>query len=177
MTKDQYLEDLYQELQKYQADNTLKHVTEYDYIISDMLEETSIEEVIEKLGTSQELAQSIAEEFGYELKNTNQFEDPIINRKKRYTKHHSYELLAKVINILFVIGSIIFFLSYTISVISGLTIILIFGAIGFPLFFWILTLLAISIFVLSIYMLVLNLKNLLINNLVGNNQPLDSEVN
>lgn len=177
MTKEKYLEDLYQSLQKYEADSTLKHVTEYDYLISDMLEDSSIEEVIEKLGSSEDLAKSIAEEFGYELKKSNQFEDPIINRQKDYSNRNSYDLVAKIINIIFIIASIIFFLSFGISVLGALAAIFIFGLFGLSSTFWVLAVIAFSVFVFAIYMLVLNLKNLLVNRLVGDNQTTVSEVN
>lgn len=175
MSKEKYLEALYQALQQYEADSTLKHVTEYDYLISDMLEESSIEEVIEKLGSSEELARSIAEEFGYELKKSNQFEEPIINRKKDYSNRNSYDLVAKIINVIFIIGSVIFFLSFGVSIVGALTAIFVFGLLGLSSVFWLFAVIAFSIFIFAIYMLVLNLKNLLINRLVGNSQTV-SEV-
>lgn len=168
MSKDKYLEDLYRELQKYEADSVLKHVTEYDYLISDMLEDTSIEEVAEKLGSSEELAQSIAEEFGYQLKKTNQFEEPIISRKRDYSNRRDNSIFVKIINVVFVIGSIIFFTGF-ISTILGLSLFaLMFGIAGYASVLWsLLTILTFSIFIFSLYMLVLNLKNLLVNRLNG----------
>lgn len=168
MSKDKYLEDLYQELQKYEADSVLKHVTEYDYLISDMLEDSSIEEVIEKLGSSEQLAKSIAEEFGYPLKKTNQFEEPIISRKRDYSTRRDNSIFVKIINVVFVIGSIIFFTAF-ISTIIGLSLfVLMFGVAGYATVLWpLLTILTFSIFILSLYMIVLNLKNLLVNRLNG----------
>lgn len=178
MNKDLYLEQLYKELQKYNADSPLKHVTEYDYIISDMMEETTIEEVIAKLGTAEELATSIAEEFGYELNKTNQFEESILNRKvvskEKYSTPTNYAPLAKVINIIFVIASVIFFISYVLSIIGLFIFIALFGVISIPAMIWsLLALLAFSIFIFALYQLVRNLKNSLVNKLIGN----PSEVN
>lgn len=178
MNKDIYLEQLYKELQLYNTDSVIKHVTEYDYIISDMLEESTIEEVIEKLGTAPLLASSIAEEFGYELKKTNQFEDSILNRKvnnkEKYATTTNYAPVAKVINVLFVIASVLFFISYFVSVIGLFIFITLFGIVSIPAMVWsMLALLAFSIFIFALYQLVRNLKNLLVNKLTGN----PSEVN
>lgn len=169
MTKEKYLEDLYQELQKYEADSVLKHVTEYDYLISDMLDDATMEEVIEKLGSSTELASNIAEEFDYELKKTNQFEDPIISRKKDYSSRHDYSVFAKIINVGFLIVSIFFFFSYIVSIIGLLVFILIFGLVSLSTMIWLLlALIAFSVFVLALYMIVLNAKNLVVSRMFGN---------
>ncbi len=177
MTKEKYLEDLYQALQKYEADSTLKHVTEYDYLISDMLEESTIDQVIEKLGSSSDLAQSIAEEFGYELKKTNQFEEAILNRKQQYSKRNTYETLGKIIDVIFVIASVIFLFGYIISALGLLAFIFILGFVGLSSIFWILALLSFTIFVFSIYMIIRSLKNLLVNRLMGLDTPSVSGVN
>lgn len=167
MSKDKYLEDLYKELQKYEADSVIRHVTEYDYLISDMLEESSIDDVIEKLGSSAQLAQSIADEFGYTLKKRKQFEEPIISRKRDYSTHRDNSIFVKVINVLFAIGSIVFFTGF-ISAIFGLSVFVLLFFNGFAnILLPLLTILAFSIFVFSLYMLVLNLKNLLVNRLNG----------
>lgn len=170
MNKEMYLEQLYQELQKYDIDSALKHVTEYDYIISDMEDTEDFEAVIEKLGTGNELAASIAEEFGYELKRTNQFEDSILNKKvnskEKYSHRNTYAPLAKIIDILFVIGSIIFFLSYFITFAGLLVFILIFSVVSLPTMVWLLlSLVTLTIFVMALYMLVLNFKNMITNRL------------
>lgn len=168
MNKEKYLEELYQELQKYNADNVIKHVTEYDYLISDMLEESTMDEVIAKLGTSSELAKSIAEEFDYELKKNNQFGDPIISKKKDYTEINNNATLAKVVNILFIIASVFFFIFYFTSIFGVFIVIAFFGMVSFSTMFWLLlTLLAFSTLVFALYMLVLNLKNSLINRING----------
>lgn len=168
MNKEKYLEELYQELQKYNADNVIKHVTEYDYLISDMLEESTFDEVITKLGTSSELAKSIADEFDYELKKSNQYEEPIISKKKDYNDRTNNTTISKVINILFIIASVLFFIFYFTSVFGLFAIIAMFGLLSFSTLFWlVLTLLAGSTLVFALYMLVLNLKNLLINHLNG----------
>ncbi len=183
MTKEKYLEDLYQELQKYETDSTLKHVTEYDYLISDMLEDSSIEEVITKLGTSEELAASIAEEFDYNLKKSNQFEDPILNRKKDYSAYKNNDKIAKVINLAFKIVAIIFWIAYIVSALGTIIVFAIAGTLGLPTLFWYLTLGAFTIFVYALYKLIQNVKNLLVNRLIANNpntnydnNNIDSEV-
>lgn len=174
MNKDQYLEQLYAQLQKYDADSVIKHVTEYDYLISDMLEEASFEEVIDKLGTSQALAQSIAEEFGYNLKNTNQFEEPIFSRKKNYGAQSNNSGLIKFINISFILLSIFFFSSYFLTLLGILIIIATFAIFSIPTMLWsLLALLTFSAFIISVYMLILNLKNLFVNRLLKK----QSEVN
>ncbi len=170
MNKEMYLEQLYQELQKYDIDSALKHVTEYDYIITDMEDSENFETVIDKLGAPNELATSIAEEFGYELKNTNQFEDSILNKKvnskEKYSYKSSYAPLAKIIDILFVICSIIFFLSYFITFAGLLVFILLFSVASLPAMVWLLlSLVTITIFVMAIYMLLLNAKNWITNKL------------
>lgn len=170
MNKEMYLEQLYQELQKYDIDSALKHVTEYDYIISDMEDTENFDTVIEKLGSANELAISIAEEFGYKLKNANQFEDSILNKKVNHKEKSSYKKnyapVAKIIDIIFVIGSVIFFLSYFITFAGLLVFILLFSVVSIPTMIWLLlSLFTITIFVMAMYMLLLNAKNWVTNKL------------
>ncbi len=172
MNKDQYLEELYIKLGQYDIDSPLKHVTEYDYIISDMLEESTIEDVINQLGTPNDLATSIAEEFEYEFKNHKQFEEPIYNRKKKYNNTSSYSVLAKIINVLFAICSCLFFLTYGAMTISLLIIIGLLGIFSIPtMIFLMLSVIAFSIFVIALYMLIYNFKNMITNRLL----PMESE--
>ncbi|WOO86537.1 hypothetical protein RZE82_05335 [Mollicutes bacterium LVI A0039] len=171
MNKNTYLDSLYQELQKYDCDSVVKHVTEYDYIISDMLEDDNFDAVIEKLGTANELAASIAEEFAYELKKANQFDEPILGSKREYTDPETRnKTLITVINIFFVIGSIIYFISVATTVFG-----LLLAAMVLPIIsvatavFLVLATLSSAVFALAIFMLALNLKRKLILNLSSNN--------
>ncbi len=172
MNKYQYLENLFNELQKYQLDSVEKHVNEYEYIVNDMLEAgETMDAVIEKLGMPSVLAASIAEEFGYETKDQNQFQEPIINKNKSYNKQAS-DVVIKIINILFIIGSAIYFVSLASSLLLILVILL-----AFPLFgagtitLFLLAFVAVITFFISLYILALNLKRLLIIKLQASDKP------
>lgn len=168
MTKDKYLEDLYQELQKYDIDSIVKHVTEYDYIISDMIEDDHTEDFNEKLGTPQELAESIAEEFGYELKNVNQYSEPIIGGHKDYgSQSQSNKVLITIINCLFIFFAIIYILTVGGTLIG-------FGSLALFTFAFslgggvlgLLAVLSATAFSVGLFMIFLNLKRLLTNGLM-----------
>lgn len=166
MNKDIYLEQLYIQLSKYNLDSAMKHVTEYDYIISDMLEEETMEDVLSKLGNPEELASSIAEEFNYELNDSKQYEEPIWNRKHSYTSQKNNSTIIKVINILWIIASVIFFLSFFSIIIVFVILLGFLGSINLPtMIFMALGLVFSIIFILSLYMIVLNGKNMLVNRL------------
>lgn len=170
MNKNQYLEELYQELQKYNTDMVVKHVTEYDYIISDMLEDDNFDVVIEKLGNPQALAASIVEEFGYEPKQTNQYSNPIIGTHEKYEATQKNSTLITVLEILFVIGSIIYFLTvasllFTIFVVVAVSA---FISLGGTLLF-ILGMISSVVFFISLYMIVFNLRRMLYAHL--RNEP------
>lgn len=170
MNKDKYLDELYIELQKYDASNPVRHVSEYDYIISDMLDEMSMEDVVSQLGTADVLAASIAEEFEYTFKDEKQFEKSILSSDKTYTmRNKDYSnIVKKIIDVIFVIGSIIFFLG-----LGGMLIVMVsvlalgsiaFGAVAPSILFGFLTL-SIALLGFFLYMLVLNIKHWLVNRL------------
>lgn len=171
MNKDIYLEQLYTQLSKYNLDSAMKHVTEYDYIISDMLEEGTMDDVVSKLGSPEELASNIAEEFDYEINDSKQFEDPIWKRKPTYTSHTNYSTVIKIINVLWVIASVIFFFSFGVTAAGLVAVLALFAVVNVPsMIFFGLALICGIIFVIAMYMLVLNLKNLLINRLTENTE-------
>lgn len=170
MNKDKYLDELYIELQKYDASNPVRHVSEYDYIISDMLDEMSMEDVVSQLGTADVLAASIAEEFEYAFKDEKQFEKSILSSDKTYTmRNKDYSnIVKKIIDVIFVIGSIIYFLG-----LGGMLIVMIsalalgsiaFGAVAPSILFGFLTL-SIALLGFFLYMLALNIKRWLVNRL------------
>ncbi len=167
MNKDIYLEQLYNQLKKYNTDSIMKHVTEYDYIITEMLEEESdFEQIIKKLGTPEELAASIAEEFEYEEKSGNQFEDPLISRNKNYKSSKASGVVITVINILFAILSVVYFFTVGATLLGLMLINMVVGFISIPgMIFFYIAMFTSFIFAIGLYMLILNLKRMLIMSL------------
>lgn len=169
MNKDIYLQDLYKSLLKYDTINREKHVSEYEYIISEMQEGgETFDSIIEKLGTPVMLAASIAEEFDYQVIDQNQYQEPIY---KRNYKQQASPIIAKIINGLFIFGSIIYFIAIAASFILAMFFIIFFPIIG-PItkFFSVITLLSSLIIAIGVYLLALNFKRLLINLLRSANQ-------
>ncbi len=167
MNKDIYLEQLYNQLKKYNTDSVMKHVTEYDYIITEMLEEESdFEQIIKKLGTPEELAANIAEEFNYEAKSGNQFEEPLISRNKNYKSSKASSVVVTIINILFVILPVVYFFTLGSTLLGLIIINMVVGFISIPgMIFFYLALFTSFIFAIGLYMLILNLKRMLIMSL------------
>lgn len=120
MNKEKYLDELYQALQKFEIESPTKHITEYDYIIGDMLDDKSIEEIITELGTPEHLANNIATEFNYQPKQMNQYSDPIAGKKTYNPNQAPNSTLLKVVNVLFIIFTIIYFTTVIGSLFTGI---------------------------------------------------------
>ncbi len=169
MNKDKYLEDLYNQLKQYNVDSIMKHVTEYDYIISEMIEEDneqSFDQVIDKLGTPKQLAQNIAEEFDYEQRNQTQFEEPLISKNKKYNPNKAGSVIASVINIIFVIIAIVYFITIGTSLLALILLNMMVGIISIPgMIFFYIAILAAFVCTIGIYMIMLNLKRMLVMSL------------
>ncbi len=180
MNKQQYLDQLYTHLQKYNVNNPIRHVSEYDYLISDMLEEMTIEQVITKLGDAEVLAANIAEEFNYNLKDENQYAESIYHSGKDYSFHKKNytPIIIKIINIAFIIFSIFYF-STAFSILFAFLGISIFASYYyFSMFgFFLLIILFILSILLSItiYMILLNFKRWLVNQIYQKGMPIKSE--
>jgi uncharacterized membrane protein len=96
MTKDKYLEKLLQHLNEFDTNEAFKHISEYENIIEEMLSEgLEMEEIKNKIGSPKELAQEIAEEYGYQLKT------------KKIFKGSSLKPLLKVVFILVVLAELL----------------------------------------------------------------------
>lgn len=69
MDKQQYLKILHDELNNYEITDIYKHISEYDLLIDNLLqEELSMEDIITQIDTPQNLAIAIANEFNYNKK-------------------------------------------------------------------------------------------------------------
>lgn len=106
MDKQQYLKILHDELNNYEITDIYKHISEYDLLIDNLLqEELSMEDIITQIDTPQNLAIAIANEFNYNKK--------IITKtnKTAQTTKSILSILANIIGILTIIFvSIIAFL-------------------------------------------------------------------
>lgn len=169
MNKEKYLEELYNQLLTFEIASPMKHVTEYDYIIEDMLEEQTIDEVIAKLGTPTDLANSIAKEFNYQPKGVNQYSEPITGAKQYGGEVPKSNTAVSVINVLFIVFTVIYIIS---TLVSGISVIFTFFAIfaifetAFPAVNGYLAMgagITLLMFLpITIYMIILNLKRKLI---------------